>query len=134
MARTNLPLSMLTPNNAIAAPAGTAVDVTNGMNVAIAANTIPAAPDLDSLVLVVNNTFAGTKVVTIRAGVGGGVTPGPAFRAGMGDLAVTVAASSTAYIGPLDSSRFAQLDGSLSVDFAAGTTGTITALMMPERF
>lgn len=134
MARTNLPLSTLVANNSIAAPAGTSVDVANGMNVVIPTSTIPATPDLNNLVLVVNNTFAGSKVVTIRAGVGGGVTPGPAFRSGMGDLAITVVASSTAYIGPLETARYAQLDGSLNIDFAAGTTGTITALIMPERF
>jgi hypothetical protein len=134
MARTNIPVSTLVPNGNLAAPAGTNVDPTNGMNVAITTTGIPAAPDLNNLVLIVNNTAASSKVVTVRAGVGGGVTPGPAFRSGQGDLAVTVGASSTQYIGPLETARFCQLDGSLNVDMASGITGTITALIMPERF
>jgi hypothetical protein len=134
MARTNLPLSTLVPNGNLAAPAGTNVDPTNGMNVAIPTTALPAGPNLNSLVLVVNNTAASSKVVTVRAGVGGGVTPGPAFRAGQGDLAVTVGASGTQYIGPFETARFAQSDGSLNIDMASGITGTITALIMPTRW
>lgn len=134
MARTNLPVTTLTPNGSIAAPAGTNVDPTNGMNVVIATSSMPATTDLDNLVIIANNTAVSSKTVTIKAGVGGGVTPGPAFRSGMGDLVVTVNASSTQYIGPLDPSRFAQLDGSLNIDMASGITGTIIALMVPERF
>ena len=134
MARTNLPLTALAANSSIAAPTGTAIDATNNMNVAIPTSTIPATPDVNNMVLLVSNTVASSKVVTVRAGVGGGVTPGPAFRSGIGDLAITIPASSTVYIGPLETARFAQLDGSLNIDFAAATTGTITALIMPERF
>lgn len=134
MARTNLPLTTLVPNSGIAVPAGTTIDQSNGMNIQIPANTIPAAPDTDNLVLVVANSVAAPKTVIVRAGAGGGVTPGAAFRAGLGDLTVTVAASSSAYVGPLESARFLQLDGSLNVDFGASAAGTIIALIMPERF
>lgn len=134
MARTNLPLTNLVGNAGISAPAGTNVDPTNGMNVALASGAIPAASSSDRLVLVVNNTFAGTKVVTIRAGVGGGATPGPAFRSGIGDLTYTAQASGVSYIGPFEPARFMQLDGSINLDFASGITGTITALLLPRSF
>lgn len=133
MARTNLPLTTLAPNSSIAGPAGTNVDVTNGMTIALPSTAIPASPDSDTLFLVVNNTAAAAKAVTVRAGVGGGATPGPAFRSGIGDLAVSVGAGATRWIGPLESARFAQLDGSINVDFEAGTTGTIIAAILPVR-
>jgi hypothetical protein len=127
MARTNLPLSSLVANGSLADPAGTAIDVTNGMNVAIPTTAIPSGPHLDKLVLRVANTAGADKVVTIKAGA----NP-PAFRAGIGDLAVTVVATSgVRFIGPFDISRFAQADGSLNIDFGSGMTGTITAFMAP---
>ena len=134
MARTSITVSTLVPNGNLAAPSGTNVDPTNGMNVAVTTTGMPAGPNLNNLILVVSNTAGSSKVVTVKAGVGGGVTPGAAFRAGLGDLAVTVAASGTQYIGPLESARFAQADGSLNVDIASGMTGTIAAVMMPARW
>src|SRR5579872_1123233 len=101
MARTNIPLSTLVPNGGLAAPAGTAIDVANGMNAQFPSTGLPAGNGIGDALLWVNNTFAGTKVVTSRAGVGGGTTPGAAYRSGLGDLTFTVPASSAAYIGPL---------------------------------
>lgn len=134
MARTNLPATTLAPNGSIAAPAGTTIDQPNGMNVTIPTASIPATPDLDHLFLIVNNSAAATHNVIVRAGVGGGATPGPAFRSAIGDLTVSIATTATRWIGPLDPSRFVQLDGSLNVDFDSGTTGTITAVLMPTRW
>lgn len=134
MARTNLPLHTLVANSGVVSPSTTAIDQTNGMNVAVEYDAIPAAPGMDHLLLVVSNTFTSSENVIIRAGVGGGATPGAAFRSGEGDLTVAVAASSTAYLGPFESARFTQLDGSLNIDFSAGITGTILALVLPQRF
>ena len=134
MARTNVPTTTLTPNNGTAAPAGTAIDVTNGMNVQFPAISIPAAPTLADCILVVSNTVASAKTVIIRAGQGGGINAGPAFRAGIGDLTVNLPASSTVYVGPLESARFSQNDGSLNVDFGAATAGTVTAIVRPIRW
>jgi len=128
MARTNLPTTALLANNGINAPAGTAIDQANGMNVALASGAIPAASSADRVVLYVNNTFAGTKVVTIRAGA----TQPPAMRAGIGDLNYTAQASGASYLGPFEVGRFVQSDGSLNIDFAAGITGTIAALLVPR--
>jgi hypothetical protein len=136
MARTNLPLTTLTPNSAVLNSAGTAIDATNGMNIQMPTTAIPAAGGPDTLILYVQNTFAGTKTVTVRAGVGGGATPGQAFRSGLGDLTTgnLNASTGTAFVGPFDVARFVQLDGSVNVDFAAGTTGTVWAVLLPKRF
>lgn len=134
MARTLLALNTLIPNNGIAAPVAATIDQALGMNVQFPTTGVPAAPVMDNLILVVNNTAVSSKTVTVRAGVGGGTTPGPAWRSGIGDLNVTVAASSTAYLGPFDSSKYSQLDGSINLDFQSGISGTITALIQPKRW
>jgi hypothetical protein len=127
MARTNLPLTSLIANGSIADVAGTTIDVTNGMNVAIPTTAIPSGPHLDKLVLRVANTAVADKVVTVKAG-----SNPPAFRAGLGDLTATVVASTgVRFIGPFDISRFVQADGSLNIDFGSGMTGTITAFICP---
>lgn len=133
MARTNAPTHALTGNGSIAVPAATTADQANGMNVALASGAIPAAPGARDLILLVANTAASPLNCIIRAGVGGGATPGPAFRSGLGDLTVQITNGTSVYIGPLESARFAQLDGSINVDFQAGFTGTITPLLVPQR-
>jgi flavorubredoxin len=134
MARTAITLRNLTANGGIAAPSADNIDQSNGMSLAIPTSAIPAAPDMENLILVVTNSAGSAKNVIVRAGVGGGATPGPAFRSGLGDLTVSVASSGTSYIGPLESARFSQLDNSLLVDFGSGATGTITALLVPKNF
>lgn len=136
MARTNLPVTNMTANGAVLNNAGTAVDASNGMNIALSSTSIPAAGGADTLVLYVQNSTASTKTVTVRAGVGGGATPGAAFRSGLGDLTTgnLTASTGTAFIGPFDVSRFVQTDGSINVDFASGMTGTIWAVLLPKRF
>jgi hypothetical protein len=135
MARTSLPVTSLTANNAVLNNAGTAIDATNGMTIAIPTNTIPAGGNIDRLVLYVQNSTASTKTVTVRAGVN--TSPGsPAFEAGKGDLVTgnLTASTGTAFIGPFEVARFIQPDGSVSVDFASSMTGTIWALLLPRAF
>lgn len=137
MARTNLPLTTLTPNSAVLNNAGTAIDQANGMNIQLPTTSIPAAPQSDTLVLYVKNATAATETVTVRAGTNTTGDPNsPAFRAGLGDLTTgnLTASTGTAFIGPFDPSRFQQSDGSINVDFASGATGTIWALVLPKRF
>jgi hypothetical protein len=129
MARTAITLRKLVPNSSLAAPTADTVDQANGMTLAIPTSGIPVSPDADHLILVVNNSAGSTKTCTIKAGA----NP-PAFRAGLGDLVVSLTTTQTAYIGPLETARFKQADSSLSVDFAAGFTGSITALIMPTRW
>ena len=127
MARTNLPLTVLDPVNGLTAPAATAIDATNGMNIALASTAIPSGPGAWDLVLVYANTFAGAKSCIVRAGA----SNPPAFRKDKGDLTITNT-TQTSYIGPLEPARFAQSDGSINVDFTAATTGTILALIRPH--
>ena len=112
MARTALPVT--TAYNTGAAPTATAVDPTNGH--VIAASATPT----EELLIVVNNTFAGTKVVTIKAG-----DSPPALAAGQGDLAITCAASTDGIPLRVESARFLQADGTINLDIAASMTGTI---------
>ena len=137
MVRTNLPLMTLTANGAVLNNAGTAIDATNGMNIAIPSNVIPGNGSLERLVLYVQNSFAGTKTVTVRAGANTTGNPNsPAFEAGKGDFTTgnLTASTGTAFIGPFEVARFVQPDGSVNVDFAASMTGTIWAVFLPRAF
>ncbi len=122
MARTAVPYSNLLPNADLADPAGTATNagVGNGHTIA------KAHPEL-TLLRVVAGATGGN--VTIKAGA----NP-PAIAAGQGDLVVAVANSATRWIGPFESGRFLQADGSLLVDIAVGfVAGTITAFRVPRN-
>ena len=93
----------------------------------VAAPFFSEPPQGWDLVIVFNQTFAGAKSITVRAGV----NP-PAFRKDIGDLSVSANAQ-VAYVGPFDPSRYAQADGSLNIDYTAGTTGTVLVLALPHR-
>lgn len=120
MARTAVPLTDLTTQTSIVDPAGTTADPTNGHTVT------GARPEV--LVLRVKNTTAGALNAIVRAG-----SQPLAESSGQGDLTVSVAASGTVFIGPLESARFLQNDGSLSVDLQTGFAGTITAFKANRR-
>lgn len=137
MPRTALSLVTLSANGVIDINAGTSLAglVSPGASVAIPTTAVPAAPNIDHLFLYVTNTSGGDKTVTIKAGAGGGAAVGPAFRSGEGDLACVVhTASGGGIIGPLEPARFAQLDGSINIDFQAALTGVIVPYIMPSRW
>lgn len=127
MARTNLPVTAMTANG-VTAVSTTAIDQANGMNLALASTAIPSTATSDELVLVVANTDTGAHNFILRAGA----SNPPAFRSGLGDLTVSIPASTTRYFGPFDWARFCQSDGSLNIDFGSGITGTIQALLLPR--
>jgi hypothetical protein len=133
MARTQLPLSTFT-SGADLNDAGTNIDATNGMYIDLTSTAIPAAPGSEKLLLYVTNTAGATKTVTVKAGTGGGVTPGAAMRSGLGDYTTgnLSATTGSAFIGPFDSSRFMQSNGQIYIDFAASTAGKIWAVLMPR--
>ena len=114
MARTNLPVTPFVGNSKLDDPAGTAADSANGMSV--------SGVKLEEVVLRVKNASGASITATVRAGV----SP-PSLSAGQGDLAVTVAAGATEFIGPFTSARFAQKDGSLNVDFSSATSTAFQA-------
>jgi hypothetical protein len=137
MARTNLPLLKLAGNAAALNNAGTAIDQANGMTIALASGAIPAQSGADRLILYVQNTAGSTKTVTVKAGGNTTNDPSsPAFLAGKGDLVTgnLSATTGTAFIGPFEAARFCQSDGSVSIDFSSGATGTIWAVLLPKYF
>jgi len=123
MARTTIPVTSLAKNAGAAmatAESATAVDQTNGMAI--------AGANPEKLLLRVTNTAGAAHGVIIRAGN----SLYPAVLSGQGDLNVQVAATTgVAYVGPFDSERFLQSDGSLNVDFEASFAGKIAAVLLP---
>ena len=120
MARTAVTVVTLSGTVETADPAGTTADPTND-------HVVSDVP-LEELVLRIANTNGSDRVATIVAG-----DSPPAFAAGQGSLAITVAATSgVEWIGPFDSSRFAQSDGSLHIDLATSFAGTVTAFRIPR--
>lgn len=120
MARTNVPVTDLTAATSTADPAGTTADPTNG-------HTITGVrPEV--LVFRVKNTTAGPLNAIVRAG-----SQPLAPSSGQGDLTVAVGAGATVWLGPLESARFLQNDGSVSLDLQATFTGTVTAFRTNRR-
>lgn len=119
MARTAItPLAAV--RNGGAAKTQANIDQANGM-------TIAAAVPEKTILRVSNTGTAGNAIV--RAGNSGLY---PSVLAGQGDITTNVAATTgVSYMGPFDSARVLQSDGSLSVDFAAGVAGTIEVLVLP---
>lgn len=75
------------------------------------------------MVLRVNNTTASPKAITVKAG-----NYPPAMRAALGDLALTIPATTVSLV-QIESARFAQADQTINIDVAAAMTGTIEALV-----
>lgn len=153
MARTALTPKTLTGNGAIVNMLNdgtnfTAADNTNGMSIAIPTTSIPAGGNIDRMILLVLNTNATGRTVTVRAatsdggaaktGAGTGNGPAftyPSFEGGKGDLTTTALTGTTGIgiIGPFEVARFIQPDNTVSVDFS-GATGFIAALLLPRVF
>lgn len=128
MARTAITLRTFLANDttSLPDPTGDVIDQANGMNLALADTGIPVSKLARQIILRVHNTAAAPHNVIIRAGA----YP-PAFRKDLGDLTVAVTNATTKWVGPLESARFAQSDGSINVDFDASFTGDITAFLVP---
>jgi hypothetical protein len=121
VATTDLTYTTLPANSGVARPAGTTLVAapTNDMR-------LPGAVPEETVLVVTNSNAGATITCTVKAGV----NP-PALAKGQGDLTVTIAASGAHYIGPLESGRFIQADGSLKIE-ASATTGTINAVRVPR--
>lgn len=119
--------STLVPNSNLADPAGTssASGAGNGVRIpSITAGQTRAHPELT--LLRVSNASGGSGTVTVKAGP----NP-PALAGGQGDLTVTVANSATQWIGPFESGRFLQADGSMLVENSVAMT--VTAFKIPRN-
>jgi hypothetical protein len=119
MARTALTVYSWVANSHLTDPNPDTADAANGHTI--------AAAKTERLMLRFYNTAVAAKNAIVKAGA----NP-PAVAASLGDLTVSVGASGIEWIGPLESGRFIQADGSLSVDLQAGFTGSITAFLLPK--
>jgi len=119
MARTAVPYSNAVINGSLADPAGTAVTAGVGNG-----GQITGSFPEETFLRVVGSGTAGN--VTVKAG-----TQPLAIASGQGDLTVAVGASATVWVGPIESGRFVQSDGSLIVE--ATQAATITAFKVPRH-
>lgn len=121
MARTAVTVEVLSRAGATS-PTGTTADPTNGHTVAL--GTYP----LEEYVIRFTNTNGTDRVATIKAGA----NP-PALASGSGDLAITVPATTgDMSVGGLESARYIQADGSLSIDLGASFAGKVFAVRVPR--
>jgi hypothetical protein len=117
MARTAITLTPLVGNSGTTATT-TNIDIANGMVLT------GARPEWT--IFVITNTDTSPHVVTIQASdpvLGAGSWPNRTF---------SVPASSTAYVGPFESAKVQQKDGSVYLNFVSGHTGTVAAVQMPR--
>lgn len=126
MARTAIAYRDLVANaNLNGATGPTTIDATLVSNGVVINDAVP-----ERTILRVTNTEGSTNVVTIRAG-----DNPPSVAAGLGDITVTVAATTgVQYIGPFESGRVIQSGadmGDMHIDFESGMTGTIDVLRIP---
>ncbi len=94
--------------------AGTAINAAN-------TNTI-AYPKEGKLLLVLNNTFAGSKAITIAAGDG--------IAKGLGAKTVTMAQDDVMFL-IVNSSRHKDDEGNITLSYAASMTGYVQAFYLP---
>lgn len=123
MPRTTVTPTALT-TNAATAPASTTIDatlVTNGVAIA-------NGDQADRFVLRVTNTHGSPHDVTVAAG-----DSPPAWAAGQGDVAFTVAATSgVQWFGPIETGRFLQSDGTIHLDLDTAHAGALDVLLLPK--
>lgn len=94
----------------------TALNSTVGME-------INSSKDNRLILLIANTAEAAGLNVTVEKGV--------YFRSGLGNLNLTIPASTTRLIGPLESSRFEQADGKIYFSFN-NTNGTAIGYRLPS--
>ena len=119
MARTAVSYSNLVPNGSLSDPSGTALTAGAGNGGQIA----KAAPELTVLRVVCGGT--GGNFTLLK-----GAYP-PAIAAGQGDYVEALSASATEWLGPFESGRFLQNDGSLI--FETSQSMTVTAFKVPRN-
>lgn len=123
MARVALTPTALVPNGGVADPAGTASVAGAGNGFSIAANGISNPV----LFLRASNATGAAATITVLAG-----SQPSAISSGQGPVTVSVAATTgVQWVGPFDTSRLQQPDGSLLVETSAVLT--VTAFTIDGR-
>lgn len=114
MATTAVAYSNLVANGGLTSPAGTAVSSGAG-NGGKVANAVP-----EETVIRLANASGGSGTATVLAG-----DSPPALAAVLGNAtAFTIADGASAFLGPFESGRFLQNDGSLIVETSVNMTMT----------
>jgi len=114
MARVALTPTALVPNGGVADPAGTASVAGTGNGFVIAA---PTASNV-TLYLRASNATGAAATISVLAG-----SQPSAISSGQGPVTVSVAATSgVQWVGPFDSSRVQQPDGTLLIETSAVLT------------
>lgn len=113
MARVALTPTALVANSGVADPAGTASVSGTGNGFSIAASGRPQHE------VFLRAVATGAATLTVLAG-----SQPSAISSGVGPLVVTFAGAGTQWIGPFDTSRFQQPDGSLLIETSAVLTVT----------
>jgi hypothetical protein len=121
MPRTAVTVTSLSRTGAATA-AGTTADPTNGHVVDL------GGFPLEEFVFRFTNTNGTDRVATIKAGA----NP-PALSAGLGDLAITVPATTgDMTVSGLESARFLQADGTVNIDLGASYAGAVRVSRVPR--
>lgn len=127
MARTAVPYSNLVANGELADPAGTAVTsgAGNGGQIPdVSPNRRQSVPELT--ILRISNASGSTGTATVKAG-----SYPPALASGQGDLTSSnILTATVRWMGPFESGRFLQADGSIIVETTQNMT--ITAFKVPR--
>jgi hypothetical protein len=122
MARVTLVPTALVPNGGVADPTGTAsvAGAGNGFTIASPAGSNP------SLWLRVANASGSTGTISVLAG-----SQPSAISSGQGPVTVSLTTATTQWVGPFDSSRVQQSDGSLTIE--TSVIMTVTAFTLDGR-
>lgn len=117
MARTAVTSTKLAVNTDLLAPAGVAIDIANGMVVNFNKRS--------KTLIVITNTAAATKVVTVRKATTSFDNPAADFSS----QAIPITTGQD-FLGPFGG-RYTSADGGIWLDFVAGHTGVVYALELP---
>lgn len=122
MARVAVPVTSMSINDGTVS-AGTAIDTTN--------HHVLTLPDDGRVLIEVDNTgTVAAATVTVKAGE----NP-PAVAEGQGDLAVAIGTSGKhREIIIIETARFMQAAGTVNIDAAGFSAGTIAAYSLPRSF
>lgn len=112
--------TVLVSGEAAALPQTTAI---NGSTDTI---NITGGNNADKMILVIENSTASSKKATIKKGE----NP-PAVRQGIGDLVITLTEKTTQVVA-VESARFANTDGTITLSFEAAMTGFVSAIVIPK--
>jgi hypothetical protein len=121
-------MAVITPTALALNVASADLKIAGGTAIVHAATDTIVYPQEGKLLLILNNTFAGAKIVTIEAG--------NAIGAGVGAMDVSIAQDAVEFL-VVDSSRFktfgvaATGGGVLTLNYEAGMTGFVMAVTLP---